>query len=1107
MMMDKEFRPAPIDKLARWIFSDLDQGAAVLGIPRANFAQLDPRTAVTLLGKPLGVPLGVAAGPHTQLAQNIVAAWLCGARFMELKTVQVLDSIKVSRPCIDAEDVTFNCEWSQELTLEASYREYLHAWVLVHALAHRLGAASPQAIFNMSVGYDLAGIQSEKVQRYLRRMSDASADLPELIDAVAAVYPPVREISIPANLSTMVTLSTMHGCPPQEIERIARYLLTDFGVHTWVKLNPTLLGPERLRTILNDRLGFDITVPDSAFEHDPRFEDAMQMVTHLRDAARDCGRSFGVKLSNTLEVVNHRTVFAPSEKCMYMSGRALHPLTLTLAHLVTEALDGSVPLSFCGGADFSSFASLLADGLGPVTVCTDLLKPGGYARLHQYVRSLSRSLDRTRVQSLDEFVLRTAGTRAPSEVSMAARHNLARHAQQVLSGSRHARRRVPSVPKGSRRLDPYDCIAAPCQEGCPAHQNIPDYLHWIAKGEFEKALEVILHTNPMPATTGRVCDHPCTLRCVRNHYDTPLAIRELKRVAEAEAGASLRDPACPEQRAAVAVIGGGPAGLSAARSLRLAGFAVTVFETRHQPGGMASSVIPSYRLPTASLARDLERIKATGAVIRTGDSVGESRNLSALLQAGYKYCVIAVGAQLGRKLGIPGEDATGVFDSLDLLSRVSAGRPPCIGSRTVVVGGGNSAMDAARTALRLAGVRSVTVAYRRKRRHMPAEIEEIEQCEREGAHILDLLAPVQVLHSKGKVTGLRCLRMQLGEPDGSGRPRPVPIPDSETLIECDSIIVAISQEPVVGFAQELNLDRNRDGTIRVDPVTGATSASGVFAAGDVVRGPSTVIQAIADGRAVAAAIAAREGVQLSGERVLDKKLSHASCLERKARIALPEVAAGMPGIHGGRPARFGEVVPTLDRRTAMLEASRCLDCDEVCSLCVTVCPNRANQAYWIEPFSVQQPTLVYCNGKLDLRTSTRFEVRQRIQILNIADFCNACGNCTTFCPTSGAPYQDKPRFHLNRQAFHAADYDAYLVAQRGSFVEIEGKIAGRRHTVMRAGRSIEYVSDQLAARWDCTSYDFVDAIASASLQEGETVDLSVATRMIPLLWAPNTVPY
>ena len=271
-----------------------------MGLRRARLARHRPRDpegelrarrtrgfASRVLGRSLAAPLGVAAGPHSQLAQNIVASWLCGARFIELKTVQVLDELEVSRPCIDSADETFNCEWSQELKLEQSFDEYLKAWVLVHALAREAGAARARDALRDERRLQPGG-DPEPARPALHRLDPRRRRhaLPAAVDAVAKAWPGVRDVEIPARSPNHITLSTMHGCPPAEIERIARYLLEDLGVHTWVKLNPTLLGPERLRGLLNGTLGYGIEVPDAAFGHDPRFEDAMPMVKRLAAAAR-----------------------------------------------------------------------------------------------------------------------------------------------------------------------------------------------------------------------------------------------------------------------------------------------------------------------------------------------------------------------------------------------------------------------------------------------------------------------------------------------------------------------------------------------------------------------------------------------------------------------------------------------------------------------------------------------------------------------------------------------------------------------------------------------------------------------------------------------------
>jgi putative selenate reductase len=1098
--MEKKFEPAPVDQLGRWIFGGLGRDE-VMGMPRSSVRLPQDRMAMTCFGHRIGAPLGVAAGPHTQLAQNIVASWLCGARFIELKTVQILDEISVARPCIDSADVTYNCEWSQELTLEQSFDEYLGAWVLIHALAHELGHP-PDVFFNMSVGYDLEGIRSEKVQRFLRRMRDASEKLPAVVDALAAVVPSVRDVPIGPNLSSLVTLSTMHGCPPAEIERIARFMLEDLGIDTWVKLNPTLLGPELLRGILNERMGFDVVVEDAAFEHDPKFDDAMQMVRNLAQAAQKCGRRFGLKLSNTLEVSNRRPVFPTSEKSMYMSGRALHPLTVTLAHRITEALDGRVPLSFCGGADAFNFPSLVADGLGPVTTCTDLLKPGGYARLAQYVDTLGAAMDAVSAKSLDDFVVARAGMKG-AEASTAARENLARHAEQVL-GDRGLRGRIkPLETKGARALGSFDCIAAPCQEACPTHQNVPDYMRLVAQGRPTEAMDVILHTNAMPAVTGRVCDHPCVERCVRNHYEAPLAIRAIKRHAATEATPSVQDEASTKRGVRVAVVGAGPAGLSAAYYLSRAACSVTVFESKPEPGGMASAVIPSYRLPDEPIAQDLARIRQAGVWVRCGVSVGRDVSLKELQTQGYENIVLAAGAQRGRTLGIVGEEADGVFDALDFLDAVRRGKPPTIGPSVVVIGGGNSAMDAARTAVRLVGPGGrVTVVYRRTIGQMPADPQEIQAALDEGISISELRAPVKVVQRDGKVAELICAHMKLGELDRSGRPRPVPIEGSDTPVPCNTIIVGISQEPVLDFLGDLKPKMWKDGTLVVDPETCETSIPNVFAGGDLARGPSTVIQAVADGRRIAQTIALRENLAWDGEPRSPEPLSTSELLERRSRR--------VPAVHEPELAvdardGFTEVLGALPADQAMVEADRCLACHTMCSLCVTVCPNRANQMYVIEPLRVDLPALCVDGGELIVAGTNTFEVTQPYQIVNVADFCNECGNCTTFCPTSGAPYRDKPRVHLRDEGFEKAEYDAYRIRGKGNGLEVLAKLDGSRHSLEIEGDSVRYRGQGVLVLFD-GKLGMKEADAVEELAEGTEVDLSVAARMMVLARAGGVLP-
>ena len=349
-------------------------------------------------GQLLETPVGVAAGPHTQLAHNIIASWLCGARYIELKTVQTLDEIDVTKPCIDMEDEGYNCEWSQELKIEDSFDEYLNAWILIHVLKHKFGLNmnEPGFIFNLSVGYDLKGILNENVQWFFNKMNDSSQELKEKIKILKPLYPAIDEITIPSRLSDNITLSTMHGCPPDEIERIGKYLIEERKLHTAIKLNPTLLGQDELRYLLNEKLGYEITIPDEAFEHDLKYPEALTMIKSLSKLAEENGVEFGLKLTNTLESLNSTNWLPEKEKMVYTSGRALHPLTINLAKKLQTDFNGELDISFSAGVDAFNVSDTLACNLKPITVCSDLLKPGGYLRLLQYLDELRKEFSESK---------------------------------------------------------------------------------------------------------------------------------------------------------------------------------------------------------------------------------------------------------------------------------------------------------------------------------------------------------------------------------------------------------------------------------------------------------------------------------------------------------------------------------------------------------------------------------------------------------------------------------------------------------------------------------------------------------------------------------------
>ena len=1030
--MSELFQPIAAEQLIAWVFSELDTRDSVFGIPRQHFfiPREDAPFRTAAFGHPLETPFGPAAGPHSQMAQNIVAAWLCGARYIELKTVQTLDVLDVPKPCIDMEDEGYNVEWSQELKVYQSFDEYLRAWVLIHALHHKLGFAgkAPGIVFNLSVGYNLEGIQQPNMQWFLDQMHDCSEYKQPLIEQVARVYPEVRNLDIPSQLSDNVTLSTMHGCPPEEIESISVYLLRERRLHTLVKCNPTLLGPERVRTILNADLKYtDVVVPDLAFEHDLKYADAVPMLANLRTVATDCGLEFGVKLSNTLEVENFRAVFDATEKMMYLSGRPLHAITVNLAHELAEEFEGDLPMSFSAGANCFNAPALLGAGMQTVTVCSDLLKTGGYLRLLQYLESADDAFRQTGSKSIEEFVFKTAETDAAlADVKTAARLNLRRYAEQTCSDRSYTKGTFDTAhTKTSRALGLFDCIKAPCVDECPLNQKVPDYMRAVRGGDFAAALRVVHDDNPIPCVLGRVCDHLCEQTCVRSHLDEPLAIRDVKRFITDRQQLPAADQPVTRAGRKVAVIGAGPGGMAVASELAHAGWQVEVFEQHAYAGGMVGGAVPEYRLPQKVFDRDFAILEDLGVHFHYGAKAGHDFNLSHLRRDGFEQIVIMVGAQLSKTLSLDGEDCDGVMDALQFLRRSREGRLVEIGERVGVIGAGDTAMDCARVAKRhTAG--QVLLIYRRTIDQMPADREEVAHLLEEGIDVLELCKPQRLVVADGKLRGLICRRMVFkGDRDASGRKIPHEVADTDYEVPLDTLLLAISQHAILDFFGDEPIALNDRGYIEADPVTFETSVPGVYAGGDVVNeGPASIVKAAAAGKAIADSILRRQSSRAGSATLaaidtaaLQRRRSH-----REWRIPAPHAA--LEDRHD-----FSEVVLTYDEQQARAEAARCLDCDTYCSLCVGVCPNLALVTYETEP------------------SAGPVAVQQRFQVAVLADLCNECGNCTTFCPTAGAPYRDKPRLYLDRAEFEAQQDNAFMIIRKGAGWAMDARLQQKTHHI------------------------------------------------------------
>ena len=421
-----ELVPIPLNVQLHRAFLEYEREGRIFHLPKEKFFSGLPGldTSVLSNGHRASTPLGPAAGPHTQMMQNIVLCWLAGSRVIELKTVQVLDDLKVPRPCIDSAVVTYNVEWSQELNLKNSLREYVSAAMFLQILkaSGLLGEQYPvgcdDTILDMSIGYNLEGIQSPKVRAWMEAMKDATRVIDELRSTLTGRFRQFRDLPFNPKISDTITLSTFHGCPPEEIERIVRYLLTEMGLHVCVKMNPTLLGKDEVSRILHEVLGYrDIQLSDEAFARDLKFADALDLLPRLDGIARSNDKQLSVKFSNTLVVRNHRRVFR--DELMYMSGPALHVLTLNLVKKFREHMGNSFPLSFSAGLNAQNMADMVAMNFVPVTTCTDLLKPGGYGRLPKYMENLGAAMRACSAAAIGEFVLLHAG-QATAAIASAA---------------------------------------------------------------------------------------------------------------------------------------------------------------------------------------------------------------------------------------------------------------------------------------------------------------------------------------------------------------------------------------------------------------------------------------------------------------------------------------------------------------------------------------------------------------------------------------------------------------------------------------------------------------------------------------------------------------
>lgn len=932
-----------------WLLGEYTKDKTIFGVNRLY--RHEGTKTLPIFGERLETPFGVAAGPHSQLAQNIISAYAAGARFFELKTVQKMDgealSKCVAKPCILAEDECYNVEWSTELYVPLAMDEYIKAWFAIKLISRELALGEPDGfVFNMSVGYDLAGIKTQKIDSFIEGLKNAAdtESFKSCMDWTLANLSRFNKLDesyikdIKPHVCQSVTISTLHGCPPEEIERIAAYLISEKNLNTFIKCNPTLLGYDFARKAMDD-MGYSyVCFDDHHFKDDLQFCDAVPMFRRLQSLAEENHVEFGLKLSNTLPVKIEQGELPGAE--MYMSGRALYALTVNLAKKLEEEFSGALRISYCGGADQLNCGELFSAGLWPVTVATTLLKPGGYNRLYPMAELAAKCEYRPFIG-----------------VDM---ERLSAIAEDALKNPRYTKPLKPRKnTKLIKKLPLKACFAAPCREGCPIHQDIPAYISLVGEGRFASALEVICRKNPLPHITGTICSHRCMTACTRNFYEESVSIRDTKLLAAQKGFEDFLPTLVPKSklRQKIAVIGGGAAGMAAAFLAAREGAQVTIFEKRDALGGIVRHVIPEFRIPASAIDNDVKLLEQLGVKIRLNTGIDDAPSL---LSQGYSHVIIAVGAWQHGELKLQKGRALNVLEFLEKAKK--APTELHLGKNVAVIGGGNTAMDAARAALRMSEVEHVRIIYRRTCSEMPADLEELELCIAEGIEFSELSSPVSL-----DCGVLLCEKMCLGEPDSSGRCAPVPTGEFID-ISADTVISAIGESVDTAYLEKAGV-----------PVTERKLAKqikngSIFVVGDGFRGPSTVVECIAD---AAAAVD-----MILGTAASDVKAPLDEICIRKARSELH------------------------NKSSAEQENLRCLNCEALCESCVDVCPNRANISVIID--SMEMP-----------------------QIIHLDRLCNECGNCGVFCPYEGSPYKDKLTVFANEDDLVQSDNNGFVLKSNG----------------------------------------------------------------------------
>jgi len=974
--MSSVMKPIPFPQLINRIQNEYKNTGSVFGIRKEKFFR--PSSCnFDFSERKISAPIGVSAGPFTQLAQNILAVYLAGARVITLKTVQTMDGEELrkalAKPGISALQESYNVEWSTELTVSQAMDEYVKAWFLCHIFAVEFNISEKaDVIFSMSTGYSLEGIRSKKLDNYIEGMKDARNTeiwqrCYEQTSAVISSFSNFTKAdldSISPEISNRMIISTFYNCPKDEIEKIVIYFLGQKTLNTLIKCNPTLLGYEKCRELL-DEMGYNhISFTDKYFKSDLQLKDAVKILRHMKLLAAKIHLDFGVSLTNTLPVEIKKNEFLGKE--MYLSGRALFPLSLYTAEKIAESLHAEIPVSYTGGLDFFNIKEILETGIRPVTMVTNLLKSGGPERLHQLAQ-IAEKIE--------------PGNRG---INIRALNTLC---ENVLKENRYKNSRGFTVKKNPGDLPVFDCAKAPCTGSCPVHIKIPDCLYAVSAGQYEEAFRIMANDNTAPSITGNICNHECQSICRRNDYDDPLQIKNAELIAANHAqDAFIQSLAKPElkTRDCAAVIGAGPAGIAAAVFLRRNGVAVTVYEKRDKPYGAVQHLIPSFRISDEAILNDYQIAVKTG--VEFIFNAPEKFSITELKKKN-KFIVIACGAWKNKdSILIKGQEE--LLDSVKFLEESKkTGYSLNLGKKVAVIGGAGAAVNCARAAKRNKGVDSVTIIYRRTKECMRASAREIEQALAEKINILELLSADSLENGN-----LLC-DVNSVESDNS---------DSRILMSTGEKQKLHFDTVINAAGVKIDTELFSFNQIRLDghlPVTNSnleSSAPDVYIAGSCRTGSCKTVNAVADGKIAAFNILKKLKIEP------DFSIEPAACSQKNVKDSSIACALQKKGI-------------IQERTNDNSDAQRCLSCNVLCEICVDVCPNRANTAV----FQETKP--------------------QKRQIIHIDSMCNNCGNCAVFCPYEGKPYADKITVFNSKEDFDESENPGFFKTGKTFFVRLEDK--------------------------------------------------------------------